>query len=485
MSDPGLPADPLAAGDAGTKVIRGGGLRATAHVVGILAGLVSAPLVVRHLGLEDFGRLAVVTSVITVAVALTEGGLANVAVRRYATGTDSERRLLIRDLLGLRIVLALIAALGAVSFGLASGKKSVVVLGLALGGVGILFNALWGTLQTALVARLRLGSVALIDLVRAVLTTALLVALVIAGASLGAFFVVAPAVALSVLVLTAVLTRRDVDLRPRVNRAGWTSLLRETVLYAAATALGAVYFQVALVSMSVLSDAHETGVFSVAFRVVELANGVPWLLAGSVFPVLAHAAARDPERLAYAVRRTTEASLAAGAIVLVGFVLGAQVAIDVIGGSEAADAVTSLRILGVGAMATFLVAAWGFVLLSLERYRDLVVINATALVSAIALSAILIPALGAEGGAITTVALELGLATAYGFALTRARSELRPAAGNAGRLALATAAGLGAGAALLTVGALPAVLAGLAVTGGLLLALRALPEELLAALPGR
>ena len=39
------------------------------------------------------------------------------------------------------------------------------------------------------------------------------------------------------------------------------------------------------------------------------------------------------------------------------------------GGAEAADSIPMLRILGFGVLATFLVAGWGFMLLSLQRYR--------------------------------------------------------------------------------------------------------------------
>ena len=478
-------ADPLAAGDAGRRVIRGGGLRAAAHVVGLASGLISAPLVVRHLGVEDFGHFAVVTSVVTIAVALTEGGLTNVAIRRYAVSDEPARASLIANLMGLRVVLSAIAAVLAVLFGVVTGKEGVVVAGLALGGLGILFNNLWGALSTVLVARLRLGSVALLDIVRSSVTTLALVALVVAGSGLLGFYVVAPAVAALAVVVAAFLTRGIAPRRPRADRAEWSALVRETALYAAATALGAVYFQIALVTMSVLADETETGLYSVSFRIVELVNGVPWLLAGSVFPVLAHAAANDPKRLAYAVLRVTEGGLAAGALALVAFVLGAPVAIDVVGGEEAAGAVPVLRLLGIGVLATFLVASWGFVLLSLERYRDLLVINAIALALALGLSVALIPPMGAEGGAIVTATLEVVLAVGYGLAIRRARPGMQPVPAAAARVLLATLAGLGAGALLLGVGALPATLLGLAVCAALLVATGSVPTELRDALRRR
>jgi O-antigen/teichoic acid export membrane protein len=478
--------DPLAPGDAGGKVIRGGGLRAAAHVAGVVGAAVSAPLVIRHLGVEGYGKLAVVGSILFVATALTEGGLANVAVRQYAVGGPADRRELIGALLGLRVVLTAISAAGAIAFGLAAGYDGVVMGGIALACVAMLANSQWGAFHTALVAQLRLSAVAALEIVRALATTALFVALVVAGADLGGFYAVAPTVAFILLVAAAALVRRDVPLLPRLDLPRWRALLRETALYAAATALGAIYFQVALVTTSLLTSEHETGLYAIAFRIVELANGVPWLLAGSVFPVLAYAAAHDEHRLRYATGRVTEAALIAGGTFAVAIALGARFGIDVVAGEEGRESVRVLQIMAASVMGTFLVAAWGFVLLSRERYRALVVANAAAFGLAVVASVVLVPELGADGAAGVTVVLELALAGMYGVAIARDLPGLRPGVALLPRLALALAAAFAVGVPLLLlVHPLPAVVAGVAVYAAVLHALRAIPPELFEAVPRR
>jgi len=476
-------ADPLEAGDAGGKVIRGGGLRAAAHVIGVLVGVISAPLVVRHLGVEDYGKFVLVTSIVYVATGLVEGGLANVAIRQYATASVVERRRLIADLLGLRLVLGVLGAAGAVAFALVAGYEEVVVASVALGGAGLLLSSLWVSLNTVLVARLRLSSVAAVEILRALATTAGLLALVIAGSGLLGFYWVAPAVALLSVVVTAVLVRRDAPLLPSFDGPRWKELLRETAVYAAASALGAIYFQVALVMTSLLTDDRETGLFGIAFRIVDLANGVPYLLAGSLFPVLAHAAANDRARLGYVVGRATEAALAAGGWFGVALVLGAPFAIEVVAGSSADGSVPVLRILGVGVVATFLVASWSFTLLALQRYKELIAVNGGALVLAVVLSLVLVPELGAQGSAIVTATLEVGLATSYGVVIARREPALRPAARLAGPILLAAAAAFAVGLPLELLHPVPAVIVGTAAYFGVLAALRAIPSELLDALP--
>jgi O-antigen/teichoic acid export membrane protein len=482
---PHVDADPLAAGTAGDRVIRGSGLRAAAHVVGVLVGAVSAPLVVRHLGPTRYGQFATVGSVMFVTAALTEGGLANVATRQYSTADLAGKRAVIANLAGLRLVLGLLGGAGALAFGFIAGYPSVMIAGLAIGTATLLFTGLGGSLSTSLTADLRLPAVAVVDLVRSLATTAFFLVLVLLGAGLFGFFTVAASVALVAWLLTCVMVRGRMPLWPSFDRAVWRKLARETALYAAATALGVAYFQVALVAMSLLANANETGYYAAAFRIVDLANGIPWLLAGSSFPVLAHAAANDPARMRYVLGRTTETALLIGGLVVIVILLGASFGIKVVGGSEFAPSASALRILSAGVWATYLIAVWSFALLSLQRYRQMVIANGVSLLLAVALSVVLIPAAGADGGAITTAVLELFLAAANGFFLFRARPDLRPGASVLPRLALALFVGLGVGAALLAVHDVVAVAGGSLAYIGMLFALRAVPPELLEAVRRR
>jgi hypothetical protein len=123
-------------------------------------------------------------------------------------------------------------------------------------------------------------------------------------------------------------------------------------------------------------------------------------------------------------------------------------------------------------------------MLSLRMYRQLALANLGALALAVALSAILIPALNARGGALTTAILELTLAGAY-MALLYRRGVVPPVR-FIGSFILAIGAGLGIGLLLLsTVHAVLGVLAGSVVYFAVLWFTHAIPSELIDALPGR
>ncbi len=470
-------------GEAGGRVIRGGTLRAAGALAGVLAGAVSAPLVVRHLGATGFGHYLTVTSIIFIVTALTEGGLANVAVRQYSVGDTAQRRALIANLAGLRLALGVIGAAVAIGFGLLAAYPHVIVIGLVLGAVGYVIAGVQGSYSVALNGTLRLSALAGIDMLRSLSTSLLLIALVLGGSGLTGFYAITVVVQALALVVTAALVRHDVPLLPAFNRANWLELARETALYALAATIGVIYFQVALITMSLLDPGPQTGFYAIAFRIVEIVNSIPWLLAGSVLPVLALAAANDRERLRFVAGRVFEGAVVAGGWVAVILIVGAGFGIDIVAGAKGHPSIAVLRIMGVGVTATFVVSSWGFVLLSMRQYRQLVIANLSALALAIALSVVLIPTLHARGGAITTAALELVLAGSY-MAFLSKHGILAPKRFIA-CFALAIALGMGIGVLLLDINAVLGVFVGSVVYFGTLWLLEAIPPELIDALPWR
>src|SRR4051812_18345586 len=136
--------DVLDSREAGGKIIRGGAARTGAHGGGIVLGLVSTPLMVRHLGVDDFGRFVTVGSLIFIITRLTEGGLAAVGVREYSTRDGVARDRLVQNLLGIRAALTVVAIAGAFLFALAAGYDDVMLAGVLISGVGLAFANWFG-----------------------------------------------------------------------------------------------------------------------------------------------------------------------------------------------------------------------------------------------------------------------------------------------------------------------------------------------------
>lgn len=440
--------DLLDSAQAGHRFLRGVSIRSVVYAVGLLLGATVTPFITRHLGSANWGRYVTVTSLLFIVVALTEGGLSNLGTREFSTAGDAERREYMRSLIGMRVVLSLAAACAAIGFALIAGYENVMVEGTAIGCVGLFISNIQFTLAVVLTVRLRQGWLAVTDFLSQGLTAAMMLTLVIMGAPLLPFYAVTSVAGVVTLSVTVALVRKDLDLRPGFDLHRWRGLLSESFIYAAATALGVIYFQVVVIAVNLLTTATQSGYFGLGFRVLSIINGLPWLLAGGAFPIMARAARDDQVRLRSALQRLFETGLIVGGVLSVGLVIGAPVIVTIVGGSQFAGSVVVIRILGAGIPGTFLVAVWSFALLTLERYRQLIVVNGLAVALAATLSLILIPPGGAEGAAIVTASLEVALACGYAVVVARSRPDLRPALGQIPRTLLAFAVAFAVGVLL-------------------------------------
>jgi O-antigen/teichoic acid export membrane protein len=470
-------ADLLDTAQAGPAAVRGGVLRVAGYLVGVAITVVSAAVLFRHLTVADGGAYVLVLSTVTLAAGLTDAGLSSIGVRELAAGAD--RAGLMSALLGLRVLFTLIGIAGACAYAAIAGLGGRLVAGTAIAGAGILVTNLQNAYATSLMAELRLGWVAVLDLLRQAVTAALIVVLSLAGATLLPFFLVAIAASLVPLVVTAALVRGDIPLLPGVDRAAWRGLLRQTLPFALATAVGAVYFRLAILLVDLLSDERQTGLFGVSFRIVEVLIIVPQLTIGAALPIFSRAARDDRERLNYGLGLVAEAMMMLGGALAIGLIAGAPIAIDVVGGGKYDDAVGVLQLHAVALLLAFTAAPWAYALLSLRRHREVLVMNGLAIVALATALALLVPDHGARGAAGATIAGEATLALSGMWLTRRAGVPLR--IGRAPRIAVAGALAA-IPAALLPAAA--AVAAGLAVYVAVLFALRAVPEELLHARRG-
>ena len=255
-------------------------------------------------------------------------------MREYSVRDRESRAELIRDLVSVRSLAALAGAVVAVGFAAVAGYGETLVLGTAVASVSVLANALQSTYATPLNAGLRLTSVAALDLVRQIVMVVVIVALVLLGADLLPFFAVPTIGALAALALTIVLVRDEIPLLPTARLGPAWHLVRQTLPFAAATAVGVVYLQVEIILISLISTEQETGIFGVAFRLVESRPASR----GSSPPQRCRSSrARHGTTscVRSALGRLFEGSVIAGVTMALGLGFGAAFAVQVLGGEEA------------------------------------------------------------------------------------------------------------------------------------------------------
>jgi O-antigen/teichoic acid export membrane protein len=461
---------------AGPAAIRGGAIRIAGYGAGIAITTLSAALLFRHLGVDDGGRYVTVLALVSIAAGLTDAGLTGVGMRELVDRPPSERAPLIRNLLGMRIVLGVVGLTGAVAFAVVAGYGAEMVIGTALAGAGMVIQTFQNTLSVKLLVDLRLGWVTTLELVRQLVTVVGIVVLVLADAGLVPFLALLIPSSLASVALTIWLVRGEVPLRPSFDWGEWRPLIRDVLPFAALVLVTLVYFRLALIMLSLVSTTEETGYFGAAFRVTEVLLSVPQLAAGSAFPIFVRAARDDQDRLAYGVGRMFHAMIVLGAAVAIALALGASFVIDVIAGPDFAPAAAVLRIQAVTLLVVFPVVTFNYALLALRRHRTMLVIMGCALVLNAVGAGLLGASHGARGAAVATMVVDVIVLGATGWALWRLGFPVGRWLGVVPRVALAAVP-----AAALWFAPVPDVAKaaiGTAVFCLMLLVLRAVPDEL-------
>jgi O-antigen/teichoic acid export membrane protein len=477
-----LPDDPLLALDsptAGGRVIRGGALRIGTYGAGVALGIASAALMTRHLGVEDFGKYVIVTSLITIVSGLTDAGVSNIAVREFATQERGARDRLIANVIGIRLTVACAGVAAAAAFAILAGYDRTMVIGTVLAGIGLVIATLQQTYTIPIAVALRFGWLSALDLMRQVAFVVVVVVLLLADAGLLPFLAATIPASLVVLAVAIPLVRGTAPLLPHFERSEWLRVLRLVGVYAAAAAVGTIYVSAVIVTTSLVGTDQESGYLGAAFRIFTVLAGIPLLLVTTAFPVLARAAHTDRERLQYAVQRLIDMALIVGTWMALATILGAGVAIDIVAGADFEPAVPVLQIQAVALVAGFLAVTGAFALVSVHRHVALLLGNLVGLIASVVVTAILVPEFGAKGAAFATLAAEAAIAGLYwivllGSGMVRYDLTLVP------RI---VAAGVPAAALVFTpLEDIPLVVAATLVYWIVLLAVRGIPPEVIDAL---
>jgi O-antigen/teichoic acid export membrane protein len=351
-----------------------------------------------------------------------------------------------------------------------------MVVGTALAGLGIMLVAIGNAMLVPLTVDLRNAGIAMVEMLRAFIVVVGVALLVVAGAKLDAFLAIQILVGLIVLAVVPLLVGREGVVRPRWDRVRQRALMHTALPIAAALVLGQIYFRLVIVLMSLISSAEQVGYFGGSLRAMEALVALPILVASVALPVMTTAAHENRARLRYAIEGLSEGAIIAGMLVILVTIRAADPVMRVIGGTEFEPAGNVLRIQVIALLFIALYQIWTVALVALGRQRQLILTNALGLLAVAVFAAILVPPLGAKGGAIASVAADIVLAGLIYWRLHTVTGRVSVRAGFLLRVAIAA---LASGAVLLLpIGDIPAAIAAALVFIAVGFAIGMVPKEL-------
>jgi O-antigen/teichoic acid export membrane protein len=377
-------------------------LAGKAAVLSIAA--VSIVVLTRYLGPADYGRYALALSFMQLFGVLADAGLTTIVVREVSRDRTRADELMANALtLRLLLALATIAVAGLVS--LLLPYEPDVRTAILLAGVPLLLGSLNSAITALLQADLRMGRAAVADVVGRL--AAFGAVLVVVGLGLGFHAAVAAAGvgAAVTLVVTFALVKPMVRVGMSATPEVWRPLLRASLPVGLALALNEAYVRADAVIISVYRDFDEVGLYSLAYRVLELSTVLGAVFLTSMFPVMSRHA-RDG-RLRETVQVAWDVFVIAGAaLAACGAVMAPEI-VRVAGGEDFADAADPLSVLLAAGAIAFVNGVIGYALIAVDRQRKALWLNGAGLAVNVALNLVLVPPYGIVAAAVVTLFSEL------------------------------------------------------------------------------
>lgn len=462
-------------------MVRGAVVRTMGYGLGTLSNVVASIVLLRYLGVAQFGGFVAVTSIAAIVGGVSDAGLTAVGNRELALlKTASERRAMVSRLFGIRLVITPVVGALAVAFTVVAGYETVLVLGTVLAVIGHTLFAASSALAMPLSVDLKIVALTMLELVKQVGITIVIVVLVLTSSGLLPFFAASIPGAVVALALTPMLAGRAVTGRPTFELRSWAALLRRSLPIAFATVVGVIYTRFLAVIMFQLTSDTETGLFGTSARIMEAVGGLPLLAFMVALPVLSLSHNEQRERVRAILQLMVQVAFLGSCFLVTGLVLGADIIIQIVGGPEYEAAVPVLQIQSLALVGSLLATACLMAAIAMDHRRTILIANTTALITVVLLGVPAVLLWGAEGAAIATVVGESALGFCYWYLLGRKDATDRPKLMPAWKAVVAMVAGLLAGH-LSGLGDVMQVLIGIAVFAVVVLATRAVPAEVFAA----
>ncbi len=380
-----------------------------------LIAAVSVVVLTRYLGPEGYGKFNLALSYLGIFGILADVGLFTIVVREISK-TPERTEELVGNVLTLRLVLSL-SVIG-LAFGIAQFLPYTpdVRVAILITGVAIFFGLLNSSMLTVFQARLRMDRSVMADTVGRL--SAFAAVLVVAWLDLGFYPIVATAAvgSFATLCVTYFFARKMVRIRFLTDYKIAAELFKASIPLGIALALNQLYFRVDTLILSLYRPYQEVGLYSLAYKILEILLTFAGFFYNSVFPLLSRYIAEADARVHSTVQTAFDAlSIVAVPLAGGGIVLAPQI-IGLAGGQEFAGAVVPLQYLFVAAMLAFVNGLFGYSLVAKDKIRAILWLNVAALTFNVILNFIFIPRYGMLAAAVTTVLSEaLILVGAYLF----------------------------------------------------------------------
>ncbi len=382
-----------------------------------ILGLFIVSLMTRQLGPDGFGYYSTVMAYIFLFSVLADFGLQLILVRDISKPNANESDI-VGSLIVMRLLGAVLSSLLAIGLLYFISYSEVVEQGIFFATGFLILSSLVQVVMGVFQKHLQLYWVAISDFIARALQLGIVWILVMTGIdTLLPYIITIVVVEVVHFVMIIFFTYRIVPFRLHIDISYWKLVLNQSIPIAVSFVFTLLYFRIDTIFLSLMRSAHEVGMYSVAYKVLEVIIFIPALYTGLILPYLSK---HNNNKLIFDMyMQKTMILLVILALPMAGFVFVlAPKIIGLIGGEVFAQSITLLQILVPGIVMIFFGNLAGRALIAFDLQRiGMWIYGFGALINIIA-NIVLIPKFGALGAAWTTVGTEVIVTLLLFFAIS-------------------------------------------------------------------
>jgi O-antigen/teichoic acid export membrane protein len=396
----------MSASRRGGRVLQNTGWAPIGEIGAKVATFALLAVIARRLGDAEFGNYALAFSVASLAITLADWGHDRVLTREVARD-PSRMEHYFANTLALRIVVGLVLVGALVALAPVLGYRSDLRPILALAGMATLVDLLTGTCFAAFQAFQRMGFLPLVLIGQRWATALIGIAAVLLGGSVVAVTAVYLVIAVVALIASVVLVHRFVvTVDFRVDPGAWVGMVRHATPLGVAGLFGIVLFRIDMAMLGAMAGERAVADYAAAYRMLEVTLFLAYSIGSAAYPVFAQRTPTSDPPVAEVYGRSLKLALALTLPLAVGLGVLSGPLLDGVFGGGFHRADDALNIIAAAVVLFPLSYLSGYLLLSQQRDRTLLVITGIVAVGNVIANAVMIPKYSLIGAAINTTAFE-------------------------------------------------------------------------------
>jgi O-antigen/teichoic acid export membrane protein len=372
-----------------------------------ILGVVVVGIMTRSLGLENFGHYSTIMAYLYIFSIAADMGLYAILVREISQHDEDENRIT-GSIFSLRLILIFLFVLIAVVLVWFLPYPNIVKLGVLVASLYVIFSSLIQILIGIFQKHLRVYVVSIADIVARSLQLILLLFLIYLGkAGLMEFLAVVVVSVAAQFIILFIYSKKLANFKLHIDVQYWKTILRNSFPIAVSLVFSVLYFKIDTLLISLLRGADEVGIYSVAYKVLELVIFVPAMYIGLVFPILSKYAGKNKNDFVFEFKKTFDVIAIMAMPTAVYLFIMAHSIVRAIGGDAFFQSGAVLQVLVVAITMIFFGNLGGHSIIALNLQKKSMWIYIFGAILNIATNLIFIPKYGYIAAAWTTVATEI------------------------------------------------------------------------------